>query len=135
GPKSSVQKCTDQYNITEFAGLGIRGLSNKRTVMRYRAIWQSAIEARLATAVEPGETVTEPDAPFGLIEKEQPDKQASPSTSRGDSDTSKPRKTPAGPNEVWDDSKSTGPGDDWTPAEPEVNTDDLFHPADHTVSL
>src|SRR5690606_35498259 len=53
---------SEHLSIAEFARLGIRGLSSRNTVAKYRAIWQSAIDAGLATAVEPGETVAQPDA-------------------------------------------------------------------------
>ena len=62
-----AQKCA-RYSLKEFAALGLRGLRSRRTVAEKRAIWQSAIDAGLACAVNPGDVVEIPDAPFGLIE-------------------------------------------------------------------
>jgi len=87
-PSKSVEKSTDsRYTITAFAGLGIRGLRSKDSVIKYRRIWQSAIDAGEATEVKPGDTITEPKVPFGLIGEDGPEKapesSAEPRSARG----------------------------------------------------
>jgi hypothetical protein len=50
--------------VEEFVALGIQGLRRLTTVERYRRTWQTAIDAGLAVAVKPGQTVELPDAPW-----------------------------------------------------------------------
>ena len=53
-----------KYNIRNFAGLGITGLSTPKAVARYRQAWITAIDKGWAVPVEPGQTIELPDEPF-----------------------------------------------------------------------
>jgi ParB family chromosome partitioning protein len=50
-----------RLSISEFAALGIRGLSSHVTVRKYREAWQSAMDAGKAAAAIPGHRVDLPD--------------------------------------------------------------------------
>lgn len=72
GKRSDLaQKCA-RFTIKELSEQGVRGLGSRNTVAKYRAVWQSAIDAGLAASVEPGDVVSLPDAPFGLITGDDP---------------------------------------------------------------
>jgi len=98
-----------KYTLSGFADLRVRGLSNPRTVTRYRAIWQSAIDAGLATSVEPGDVIEEPDAPFGLIADGDPQPTPGP--------TPHPDTQPDTDQEVWDDGQDESPYKEKNPLE------------------
>lgn len=61
-PSKTVRK-SGQFPvpIREFARLGFAGLSDKDTVLGYRAAWQSAIDRGNAKEVSPGDEVELPD--------------------------------------------------------------------------
>jgi hypothetical protein len=50
-----------RFAITEFAALGIRGLSSHVTVRKYREAWQAAMDAGKAAEAVPGKPVELPD--------------------------------------------------------------------------
>lgn len=103
GPKRSDEKSSDLYTVNEFVRLGLKGLTTKDSVRKYRAIWQSAIDAAQATAVKPGETVVMPDLPFGLVSDE-------PETpGKGSDKPAKPRSEPSEDDEPEDDDEDVTP--------------------------
>lgn len=53
-----------QVSISDFSQLGIRGLSTRKSVSKYRQRWQKAIDDGLAGPALPGGIVTLPDIPF-----------------------------------------------------------------------
>lgn len=63
GDKSSL------LTISDFAALGIRGLSSRDTVRAYRERWEDAISAGEASPVRPGERVALPSADFKPADK------------------------------------------------------------------
>jgi hypothetical protein len=56
-----------QLTIGEFAKRGIRGLTTRDTVRRYRQAWEKAIEERLVKPVKPGVEVVLPGKPFPTV--------------------------------------------------------------------
>jgi hypothetical protein len=58
---------SNQISFAEFAALGIRGLSTRNSVRKYRNRWEQAIELGFAEPVKPGSTVELPDAPFNTF--------------------------------------------------------------------
>ena len=69
-PSKSVKNFT-LLNITEFAALGIRGLSSRPSVIKYRQAWENAIEQGWAEPAEPGKRSVLPEQPFEKIEASQ----------------------------------------------------------------
>ena len=53
-----------KLSITDFAGLGIRGLTSQLSVRRYRVAWQCAIDRGWATPEVPGQKCVLPEHPF-----------------------------------------------------------------------
>lgn len=53
-----------KLSIMKFTELGLRGLSSRRSVQRYRRSWGYAIEQGWTVEVEPGDVVDLPDAEF-----------------------------------------------------------------------
>ena len=51
-------------NLAEFADLGIRGLTTRNSVRKYRNAWQKAVDEGWAEPAQPGERVALPDARF-----------------------------------------------------------------------
>jgi hypothetical protein len=60
---------SSQFTLRQFAALGIRGLSDRATVAKYRAAWQGAIDAGLAKETKPGELVDLPEIDFSSTTK------------------------------------------------------------------
>ena len=54
----------EQLTISEFAKLGIKGLSGRPAVTAYRKAWQDAIDAGHADEVRPGQKVRIPNIPW-----------------------------------------------------------------------
>lgn len=60
----------DRLTIAAFAAFGIRGLSSRDTVRKFRSAWARAIERGWADPVKPGDPVRLPDQDFNLDERE-----------------------------------------------------------------
>ena len=56
----------DRLTIAAFAALGIRGLSSRDTVRKFRSAWARAVERGWADPVKPGDFVRLPDQDFTL---------------------------------------------------------------------
>lgn len=76
-PRTSV----NFFTLGGFAELGIRGLTSRPSVTKYRRAWQAAIDAGLAVAVSPGDEAELPDAAFSDFTG-TPEKQNSVSADR-----------------------------------------------------
>jgi hypothetical protein len=67
---ASVKKLTDgKLTITDFATLGIRGLSSRPSIIKYRSAWQTAIDNGWAESAEPGKQCVLPkcEEPFDFF--------------------------------------------------------------------
>ena len=62
GPRTGSN--VSQLSLHEFAELGIRGLSSRNTVTKYRSAWQHAIDGGWAKPAEPGMKCGLPEQPF-----------------------------------------------------------------------
>lgn len=63
------KKFPGTFSISEFAELGIRGLSSRPAVRKYRAAWQAAIDHGIACSVAVGDAVELPEVDFrGFLE-------------------------------------------------------------------
>lgn len=54
----------NQVSLSEFAELGIRGMTTRNSVRKYRNAWQKAVDEGWAEPAQPGERVALPDARF-----------------------------------------------------------------------
>jgi hypothetical protein len=63
-PRKSVQKWT-LLNISDFTSLGIRGLSSRTSIIKYRQAWEHAIDEGWVEPAEPGKRCVLPEQPFG----------------------------------------------------------------------
>lgn len=70
GPRTEIGKEVDRSTITDFAGLGIKGLASKPSVIAYRSAWKQAMEEVGAKDVRPGQMVELPDLPFPPVVSE-----------------------------------------------------------------
>lgn len=64
GRPPETGKKVDRFSCTEFSQLGVRGLSSKPSVTKYRRAWSAAIEQGLVTEVEPGDEIDLPEEDF-----------------------------------------------------------------------
>jgi phage N-6-adenine-methyltransferase len=64
GRPSKTCSKVSRLSMSEFTKLGIRGLSSRNTVAKYRKAWEQAIEIGLAQDVGPGDTVVIPNVDF-----------------------------------------------------------------------
>jgi len=65
GKRKAVTSSSGRYDLVstqEYALRGIRGLTSKQTVVKYRATWKAAIDAGIAQHVSLGDKVELPDA-------------------------------------------------------------------------
>lgn len=64
GARSDLGRTGPRFTFSEFAELGISGLTKRHSVARYYHAWQKAVDAGKARALEPGDTIEVPDAAF-----------------------------------------------------------------------
>jgi phage N-6-adenine-methyltransferase len=76
GQKESSDEKSSELSITDFAGLGIRGLKTRDSVRKYRNAWQRAISHGSAVDVHPGDAVELPTDLFtgsGMFSSDSPE--------------------------------------------------------------
>jgi phage N-6-adenine-methyltransferase len=61
---SSIDEKSSKLSISDFADLGIRGLSTRDSVRKYRQAWQYAVDRGWADVAVPGERAQLPNEPF-----------------------------------------------------------------------
>jgi hypothetical protein len=59
-------------SFDEFAAHGIAGLRTRKTVAAYWRGWQSAVDAKKAKAVKPGDSIEEPKMPWPSANQGEP---------------------------------------------------------------